>query len=183
VTAPTAVSGRECGGMAPNDPPAAPAGATTVKGIPMSDLDPFARLVPLDHGLCVVVTRRPDGTPHATVVNAGVTTDPTTTQPCVGFVAARGSRKLAHLRADPTISVTVRASWEWATVDGTASIIGPDDPHPDVDDEALRMLLRTTFTDAGGTHDDWDAYDRVMREERRAVVLVEPQRVYGVPRT
>jgi PPOX class probable F420-dependent enzyme len=147
----------------------------------MSDLDQFARLVPFDHGLCVVTTRRTDGTPHATVVNAGVTVDPTTSKPCVAFVAAGGSRKLVHLRTDPTISVTVRASWEWATVDGTATIIGPDDEHPDVDGEALRLLLRTVFTDAGGTHDDWDTYDQVMRDERRAAVLVTPHRVYGVP--
>lgn len=147
----------------------------------MSDLDQFARLVPLDHGLCVVVTRRPDGTPHSTVVNAGVTGHPTALQPCIGFVAAGGSRKLAHLRADPTISITVRASWEWATVDGTATIIGPDDEHAGVDEEALRLLLRTIFTDAGGSHDDWHTYDRVMRDERRAAVLVTPRRVYGVP--
>jgi PPOX class probable F420-dependent enzyme len=146
----------------------------------MSDLDQFARLVPLDHGLCVVATRRMDGSLHATVVNAGVTVDPTTSQPCVAFVAAGGSRKLAHLRADPTISITVRASWEWATVEGTATIVGPDDAHPDVDRDALRRLLRTVFADAGGTHDDWAAYDRVMRDERRAAVFVTPHRVYGV---
>jgi PPOX class probable F420-dependent enzyme len=147
----------------------------------MTDLDQFARLVPLDHGLCVVATRRADGTPHSTVVNAGVTVDPTTSQPCVAFVAAGRSRKLVHLRADPTISVTVRASWEWATVDGTAAIVGPDDEHPDVDEDRLRLLLRTIFIDVGGTHDDWDTYDRVMRDERRAAVLVTPRRVYGVP--
>jgi hypothetical protein len=35
------------------------------------------------------------------------------------------------------------------------------------------------FTGAGGTHDDWDTYDRVMREERRVAVLVDPVRGYG----
>jgi hypothetical protein len=35
------------------------------------------------------------------------------------------------------------------------------------------------FVGAGGTHDDWDTYDRVMREERRAAVLVAPTRVRG----
>ena len=35
------------------------------------------------------------------------------------------------------------------------------------------------FTAAGGTHDDFDEYDRVMAEERRVAVLVEPERVYG----
>ncbi|MGA3256787.1 MAG: pyridoxamine 5'-phosphate oxidase, partial [Mycobacterium sp.] len=29
------------------------------------------------------------------------------------------------------------------------------------------------------THDNWDEYDRVMAKERRAVVLIEPGRVYS----
>jgi hypothetical protein len=57
-----------------------------------------------------------------------------------------------------------------------AEIIGPDDPHPDVDAEALRTLLPEIFSAAGGTHDDLDTYDRVMAEQRRAAVLITPRR-------
>jgi hypothetical protein len=32
-----------------------------------------------------------------------------------------------------------------------------------------------------GTHDDWDTYDRVMAEERRAAVLITPRRTYSSP--
>ena len=39
-------------------------------------------------------------------------------------------------------------------------------------------MLRQVFTAAGGSHDDWDEYDRTMREQRRTVVLVTPSRVY-----
>ena len=99
----------------------------------------------------------------------------------VAFVAAGGTRKLAHLRADATIAVVVRAGWQWATVEGRAELIGPDDPHPEVDDERLRLLLREIFGAAGGTHDDWAAYDQAMREERRTVVLVAPTRAYSNP--
>ena len=147
----------------------------------MTDLGPFEALVPIDHGLTVVVTRRADQTPHATVVNAGVLPHPVTGDPTVALVAAGGTRKLAHLRADPTIALTVRGGWLWTTVEGRAEIIGPDDPHPQVDDERLRLLLREVFTAAGGTHDDWEAYDRTMRDERRAAVLVTPTRVYSNP--
>jgi PPOX class probable F420-dependent enzyme len=147
----------------------------------MTDLAPFANLVPLEHGLSVVVTLRADHTPHTTVVNAGVLPHPLTGTETVGFVAAGGTRKLAHLRADPTIAVVVRAGWQWAAVEGTAQLIGPDDPHPDVDGERLRLLLRDIFTAAGGTHDDWDTYDQVMRDERRTAVLVSPTRVYANP--
>ena len=147
----------------------------------MADLQAFAALVPEDHGLVVVVTRRPDHTPHATVVNAGVLAHPVTGDEVVGFVAAGRSRKQVHLRADPTITLTIRAGWQWATVEGTAELIGPDDPRPDIDDERLRLLLREVFTAAGGTHDDWDTYDRAMREERRTAVLVTPHRSYTNP--
>jgi hypothetical protein len=67
------------------------------------------------------------------------------------------------------------------TVEGHAEILGPDDPHPGVDAQALRILLRDIFRSAGGTHDDWDTYDRVMAEERRAAVLVSPRRTYTNP--
>ena len=43
----------------------------------------------------------------------------------------------------------------------------------------LRVLLRDIFTAAGGTHDDWDGYDRVMREQGRTAVLIDPVRVYS----
>lgn len=147
----------------------------------MTDLARFGALVPLDHGLCVVVTRRADHTPHTTVVNAGVVPHPATADDRVAFVSAGGTRKLAHLRADPTIAVVVRAGWQWTAVEGHAELIGPDDPHPDVDDEQLRLMLREIFSAAGGTHDDWTTYDRVMREERRTAVFVAPTHVYSNP--
>jgi PPOX class probable F420-dependent enzyme len=147
----------------------------------MTDLTRFESLVPLDHGLSVVVTRRADHTPHASVVNAGVISHPSTGEATVAFVAAGGTRKLANLRIDPTIAVVIRAGWQWTTVEGKAELIGPDDRHPDVDDERFRLLLREIFSAAGGSHDDWDTYDNVMREERRTAVLVSPSRVYSNP--
>ena len=52
---------------------------------------------------------------------------------------------------------------------------------PGVDADRLRRLLREIFTAAGGTHEDWDAYDQVMAGERRAAVLLSPDRVYSNP--
>jgi PPOX class probable F420-dependent enzyme len=147
----------------------------------VTTLDAFAELVPLDHGLCVVNTLRPDGSVQSSVVNAGVLEPPGGGGAVVGLVAMGGSRKLANLRADPRITVVVRAGWRWATVEGDVEIIGPDDPRDGVDAEGLRLLLRDVFVAAGGTHDDWDEYDRVMAEGRRAAVLVRPRHVYGSP--
>ena len=121
---------------------------------------------------------RSDGTPHASLVNAGVLDHPRTGRPVVGYVA-NGPVKLRILRARPATSVLWRAGWEWVGVEGTSELIGPDDPAEGVDAESLRLLLRAVFTGAGGTHDGWDTYDRVMREERRVAVLIEPARLYG----
>ncbi|KHO18235.1 pyridoxamine 5'-phosphate oxidase [Mycolicibacterium setense] len=126
-------------------------------------------------------TLRRDGSIQSSVVNAGVMAHPGTGEPVVALVAIGGARKLAHLRQDPRATVVARAGWQWVTVEGTAEIIGPDDPSPDTDAEKLRQLLRAVFQAAGGTHDDWDTYDRVMREERRAAVLISPVRVYSNP--
>jgi PPOX class probable F420-dependent enzyme len=145
------------------------------------DLTAFADLVPLDHGLCVFATLRGDGSIHASVVNAGVLDHPLTGTPVVGLVAAGGTRKLRNLRADARCTIVARAGWRWAAVDGTAAIVGPDDPSPDVDGDALRHLLRDVFRAAGGTHDDWVTYDRVMAEQRRAAVLITPMRVSSNP--
>ena len=88
--------------------------------------------------------------------------------------------KLANLRARPQLAATFRNGWQWATVEGDAELAGPDDPQPWLADaDQLRLLLREVFTAAGGTHDDWDAYDRTMAEQRRTVVLVAPTRVYS----
>ena len=145
----------------------------------MADLAPFANLVPLDHGLVVVSTARADGTIQSSVVNAGVMDHPVTGEPVVAFVAAGNAHRLANLRARPRATVVLRAGWQWAGVEGPTELIGPDDPYAGFDAERVRILLRDVFTAAGGTHDDWAEYDRVMAEERRVAVLVSPERVYG----
>jgi PPOX class probable F420-dependent enzyme len=145
----------------------------------MTDLADFARLVALEHGLCVVSVLRPDGTIGSSVVNAGVLDHPVTGRPVVGLVARGGSRKLANLRERPQATIVVRAGWDWAAAVGPAELAGPGDPMPGVDAEALRLLLRAVFTAAGGSHDDWDNYDRVMAAEGRTAVLIEPRRVYS----
>ena len=142
------------------------------------DLAPVRRMVARENGLATVSVVRSDGTPHASLVNAGVLDHPHTGRPVVGYVA-NGPVKLRILRAHPATSVVWRAGWEWVGVEGASELIGPDDPAEGVDTEGLRLLLRAVFSGAGGTHDDWATYDRVMREERRVAVLIEPARLYG----
>ena len=138
------------------------------------DLDPVRRLVAQEHGLAGVSVLRADGTPHTSLVNAGVLGHPRTGAPVAGYVTY-GRVKLRALRERPATSLLWRSGWRWVAVDGDSELVGPGDG----DAEDLRLLLRAVFTAAGGTHDDWDAYDHVVREEGRVAVLVTPRRVYG----
>lgn len=145
----------------------------------MTDVTDFAGVARRDRGLCVVSTLRAAGTIQSSVVNAGVLDHPVAGGPVVAFTTRGGSVKLANLRARPRITIVARAGWEWVAVEGLAEIAGPDDPLPGLDPADVPALLREVFTAAGGTHDDWPTYDRVMAEERRAAVLVAPERVYS----
>ena len=128
----------------------------------MADLELIRRLGAQDHGLVVVSTTRADGTIQTSVVNAGVLDGE------VAFVARSDTRKLDNIRRTGRAAVTFRSGWEWAAVEGPARIAGGDP-----------QLLRDVFTAAGGTHDDWDEYDRVMAAEGRVAVFVTPERISG----
>ena len=145
----------------------------------MTTLDDAVALAADESGLAVVSTLRADATIQASLVNAGKFPHPVTGEDTLAFVTY-GTVKLANLRARPQLAVTFRKGWMWATVEGEAELAGPDDPQPWLADaERLRLLLRDVFTAAGGTHDNWDEYDRVMAEQRRTVVLVAPTRTYS----
>jgi PPOX class probable F420-dependent enzyme len=145
----------------------------------MSDLGDFTRISRADSGLCVITTTRDDASVQASVVNAGVLDHPVSGVPVVGLVARGGTVKLRHLRKRPRMTLVAKSGWEWVAVEGSVELFGPDDPFADLGAEELRLLLRAVFVAAGGTHDDWDEYDRVMVADRRTVVLINPERVYS----
>lgn len=144
----------------------------------MTTLEEAAALARDEHGLAVISTLRADRSIQSSVVNAGPLAHPSTGEPVLAFVTY-GRVKLANLRIRPQVTATFRAGWQWATVEGRAQLAGPDDPQPWLDAERLRLLLREVFVAAGGEHEDWDEYDRVMAEQRRTAVLITPSRVYS----
>ena len=119
----------------------------------------------------VVNTFRRSGAIQSSVVKAGAY------QGGVVFVAIGDSAKLKNLARDPRCTVTVVSPhWDrWCAVEGTVVIRD----WGNTDHEALRVELREAFVACGGAHDDWDEYDRVMQEDRRAIVVVQPDHVYG----
>jgi PPOX class probable F420-dependent enzyme len=145
----------------------------------MAELADFEAFVPRDHGLAVLTVLGRDEHMRPSVVNVGVLDHPLTGVRVVGAVIRGDAHKLANLRARPRASVVLRAGWQWAAVEGPVEIIGPDDPAEGIGPERLRLLLREIFTAAGGQHEDFEEYDRVMAAERRAAVLIAPERVFG----
>lgn len=119
----------------------------------------------------VVTTIGRSGGVQATIVRAGPY------EGRMAFVVQGATAKRRNLERNPNCTVlTVQPDWrKFATVEGQAELHGPDN----TDAEELRLLLRAAFVAAGGAHDNWEEYDRVMLEQRRVVVLVTPERVYG----
>ncbi|POM25550.1 putative pyridoxine/pyridoxamine 5'-phosphate oxidase [Actinomadura rubteroloni] len=88
-----------------------------------------------------------------------------------------GRAKTANLRRDPraTLEVTSPDGGSWATAEGVATLIGPGtDPRgPEV--EALVDYYRR----AAGEHPDWDEYRAVMVADRRVLLRMPVDHVYG----
>jgi hypothetical protein len=77
------------------------------------------------------------------------------------------------------VSVTFRHGWQWATVEGRTQVAGPDDPQPWLTDADRSACFCAVFAAAGGRHENCEGYDRVMAEQRRTAVLLDPNRIYS----
>ena len=144
------------------------------------NMEDVRRFVGADQGLSVVSFGRPDGSVHSSVVNAGVMAHPVSEEEVVALVVRGNTVKLRHWRHTPQASIVFRSGWSWIGVEGSTTMVGPDDSLEGFDPTGLPGLLRDVFTAAGGTHDDWDEYDRVMAAEQRTAVFIHPSRITGV---
>ena len=145
-----------------------------------ADLTLARQLADATH-LAVLATTRPDGTVHASLVSAGVLEDPISAAPSVGVVVAGAARKLVHLRRAGRAAAVFSSGYRWVAVEGPVRIIGPDDPVEGFATHDLPGVLRAVFVAAGGSHDDWDEYDRTMAAERRAAVFIHADRMTTNP--
>ncbi len=96
----------------------------------------------------------------------------------VAFTTPADRAKLANLKRDPRCSLLVsqRDWWGYVVLEGHARLMSPES----TDGEELRLALRDVFRVAAGEeHPDWEEYDRSVSDERRSVVVVVPERVYG----
>ncbi len=130
-------------------------------------------------GLATISTTQKDGRVLSSVANCGALAHPITGDECVALVSRGNAARLKHIRRGSELTVAVRRGWNWVSVTGPAELIGPNDPTEALDADAVRILLRDIFSAAGGSHDDWDEYDRVMAEDERTAILLSPQRILG----
>ena len=141
----------------------------------MADLEDVRRIGGAEHFLAVFTIAAGTGQVHASVVNAGVIGDPVDFAPGVAAVVAGNSRKLHLLRQVGRATVVFRSGWQWVSVAGPVRLIGPDDGFEFGLD--VPETIRSVFRAAGGTHEDWNEFDRVMAAEQRCAVFVEAERV------
>ncbi|WP_045877038.1 PPOX class F420-dependent oxidoreductase [Pseudofrankia sp. DC12] len=133
--------------------------------------DPHALLA--ESRLGVLATIRSDGRPQLSPVlpfydrGAGV----------LYVSMTEGRAKTANLRRDPraALEVTSPDGRAWATAEGAVTLVGPAaDPHGS-EVQALVDYYRA----AAGEHPDWDEYRSVMVADRRVLMRMTVDHVYG----
>jgi PPOX class probable F420-dependent enzyme len=133
--------------------------------------DPHTLLA--DSSLGVLATIKADGRPQLSPVmpfydrGAGV----------LYVSMTEGRAKTANLRRDPraTLEVTSPDGLAWATAEGMATLVGPGTDPSGSEVEALVDYYRL----AAGEHPDWEEDRSVMVSDRRVLMTMSVDHVYG----
>ena len=133
--------------------------------------DPRALLA--ESRLAVLATIKSNGVPQLSPVtpfydrDAGV----------IYVSMTEGRAKTANLRRDPraAFEVTSPDGWAWATADGAVTLTGPG---TDPQGPAVQALVEY-YRAAAGEHPDWDEYRSVMVSDRRVLMVLTVENVYG----
>ncbi|MEU9064012.1 PPOX class F420-dependent oxidoreductase [Streptomyces sp. NPDC048430] len=124
----------------------------------------------------VLVTLKRDGRPQLSNVNHAYYPE----EGVIRVSITEGRAKTRNLRRDPRASyhVTSEDRWAWTVADVTAELTPPAaDPHDTVVEQLVSL-----YRDVRGEHPDWDDYRRVMVQDRRVVLTLRIEHVYGQPR-
>ncbi|MFF2185326.1 PPOX class F420-dependent oxidoreductase [Streptomyces sp. NPDC058155] len=143
----------------------------TTSSAPSTPFNPRALLA--ESRLGVLATIKSDGRPQLSPVmpfydeEAGV----------LYVSMTEGRAKTANLRRDPraALEVTGPDGWSWATAEGPVTLIGPGTDPDGREVEALVDYYRR----ASGEHPDWAEYRAVMVSDRRVLMVMAVDHVYG----
>ncbi|NMO92673.1 PPOX class F420-dependent oxidoreductase [Actinomycetospora sp. TBRC 11914] len=123
--------------------------------------------------LGVLATIKSSGLPQLSPVTPFYDADAGTLQVSM----TEGRAKTANLRRDPRAALEVTSSdgRQWAVAEGSVTLTGPgSDPHgPEVE------ALVTYYRAAAGEHPDWEEYRAAMVADRRVLMTMAVERVYG----
>ncbi len=131
-----------------------------------------------NHHRGVVSTRRPDGSMHSSIVVCGWYYERAV------FVSVYPkSVKIRNLRRDPRCTImAVTEDWrQFVTVEGEVTLFGYDDTYA----SEMREVLRDVYmacSERRAEHPNWDEYQQAMIDQEAVVVMVRPERFYGVLR-
>lgn len=129
------------------------------------DLD-AARNFLTEHHRAVMLTYRADGDPQLSPVVVGIDDEDRL------LVSTRETAmKARNLLRDDRTSLCVFTDeffGPWVRVDGRAEVVHLPD--------AMELLV-DYYRRLQGEHDDWDAYRDAMREDRRVMLRITPERV------
>ena len=120
----------------------------------------------------VLTTFRRDGAAQMSIVTVGPYGDG------AGFTTTEDRAKLHNLARNPRCSLLVSKSdwWGYVVLEGHAKLLRRGHS----DDTELRDALRGIYRSASGQeHPNWDEYDQAMIDDRRAAIIVVPERIYG----
>ncbi|MFF0206096.1 PPOX class F420-dependent oxidoreductase [Streptomyces sp. NPDC005017] len=123
----------------------------------------------------VLVTLRRDGRPQLSNVLHAYYPD----ERILRVSVTDDRAKTRNLRRDPRASyhVTTPDHWAYTVAEGTAELTPvATGPHDDTVDELVRL-----YRDLQGEHPDWDDYRAAMVRDRRLVLRLHVERVYGIP--
>jgi PPOX class probable F420-dependent enzyme len=143
---------------------------TTAATTPLIDLVAASR-----HG--VLVTLRRDGRPQLS--NVLYSWDPATSTARVSVTDDRA--KTRNARRDPRVSLHVTSPdfWSYAVLDGTATL---SDVATEPDGAAADELVDVYRAASGRDHPDWAEFRRTMVADRRLVLRLHADHVYGMAR-
>ncbi|MBA2641106.1 MAG: PPOX class F420-dependent oxidoreductase [Nocardioidaceae bacterium] len=124
--------------------------------------------------LGVLATLKRDGRPQLSNVNHVF--DPV--RRTVRVSITDGRAKTANLRRDPRASYHVSSvdGWSYAVAEGTARL---SPPAADPRDATVEELI-DVYRQAAGEHPDWEDYRSAMVRDRRMVLTLVIDRVYGM---